>query len=104
MDDDFGIAFELSLLTSNIKKLCNVFDSFLSFLRRYEKRKTHNMFSVMLDSQFKNLRLVSSFVDHESGIWIVEKYDKKSLHPMPLNCYRHLHLVINYEIGFEFVA
>jgi hypothetical protein len=35
MDDDFGIAFELSLLTSNIKKSCNVFDSFLSFLKRY---------------------------------------------------------------------
>jgi len=57
MGDDFGIAFELYLLTSNIKKLCNVFDSFLSFLRRYEKRKTHEMFLLMLDSQFKNLRL-----------------------------------------------
>ncbi len=68
MDDDFGIAFELCLLTSNIKKLCSVFDSFLSFLRRYEKLKTHNMFSLMLDSQFKNLCFVSSFVDCEQGI------------------------------------
>jgi hypothetical protein len=32
MDDDFGVAFELSLLMSNIKKeMCDVLDSFLSF-------------------------------------------------------------------------
>jgi hypothetical protein len=68
MDDDFGIAFELSLLTSNVKNLRSLFDSFLSFLRTYERRKTHNMFSLMLDSQFKNLCLVSSFVDHEQDI------------------------------------
>jgi hypothetical protein len=42
MDDNFGIAFELSLLTSNIKKLCNVFESFLSFLRRYGKKKKNS--------------------------------------------------------------
>jgi hypothetical protein len=93
----------LYLLTSNIKKSCNLFDSFLSFLWRYEKRKIDNMFLSMLDSQFKDLCLVSSFVNHKQGIWIVEKYDKKSLHPMLLDCYHHLHLVINYEIGFGFV-
>jgi len=32
IDDDFGIAFELSLFASNIKrKVCGVLDSFLSF-------------------------------------------------------------------------
>jgi hypothetical protein len=32
IDDDFGIAFELSLFVSNIKKeVCGVLDSFLSF-------------------------------------------------------------------------
>jgi len=32
IDDDFGIAFELSLFASNIRKeVCGVLDSFLSF-------------------------------------------------------------------------
>jgi hypothetical protein len=50
MDDDFAIIFELSLFIFNIKKeVCGVLDSFLSFLRKYEKRKAHNMFSLILD-------------------------------------------------------
>jgi hypothetical protein len=36
MDNDFAIILELSLFISNIKKkVCGVFDSFLSFLRKY---------------------------------------------------------------------
>jgi hypothetical protein len=32
IDDDFGIAFELSLFVSNIRReVCGVLDSFLSF-------------------------------------------------------------------------
>jgi hypothetical protein len=63
IDDDFGIPFELSLFVSNIRKeVCGVWDSFLSFLRKFEKRKVHNMLSLMLDPRFKNLCLVSSFV------------------------------------------
>jgi hypothetical protein len=50
MDNDFVIILELSLFIFNIKKkVCGVLDSFLSFLRKYEKRKTHNMFLLMLD-------------------------------------------------------
>jgi hypothetical protein len=38
MDDDFNVALELFLLASNIKKeVYGVFDSFLSFLKIYEK-------------------------------------------------------------------
>jgi hypothetical protein len=59
INDDFGITFELSLFASNIKKeVCGVWDSFLSFLRKFEKRKAHNMLSLMLDPRFKNLCLV----------------------------------------------
>jgi hypothetical protein len=40
MDDDFAIILELSLFDSNIKKeVCGVFDSFLSFIKKYEERK-----------------------------------------------------------------
>jgi hypothetical protein len=50
-------ALELFLFASNIKKeVCVVFDFFLSFLRKYKKRKTHNMFLLLLDPRLKNLR------------------------------------------------
>jgi hypothetical protein len=79
MDDDFAIILELSLFISNIKKeVCSVFDSFLSFLRKYEK-KAHNMFLLMLDPRLKSLCLVFSYVGREQGISIVEEYDWKSL-------------------------
>jgi hypothetical protein len=76
LDDDFVITFEFFLFASNIKKeVCGVLDSFLSFLIKYEERKAHNMFSLMLDPQFKNLCLVFSFVGREQDISIVEEYD-----------------------------
>jgi hypothetical protein len=33
----------------------------------------------MLDTRFKSLHLVSSFVSHEQDISIIKKYDKKIL-------------------------
>ncbi len=99
MDDDFVIILELCLFTSNIKKeVCGILDSFLSFLRKYEERKVHNVLSLMLDSRFKNLCLVSSFVGCKQGISIVEECDLKSLQPILLKCYHHLHLVENYDV------
>ncbi len=58
------------------------------------------MHYLMLDPQFKSLRLVSSFVGREQGISIVEDYDKKSLQLMLLKCYHHLHHVENYDVKF----
>ncbi len=37
-------------------------DSFLSLFKIFEKRKFHNMFSLILNLRFKNLHLVSSFL------------------------------------------
>jgi hypothetical protein len=40
IDDDSRIAFELSLFASNIRgEVCGVLDFFLSFKRKYEKKK-----------------------------------------------------------------
>jgi hypothetical protein len=47
--------------------------------------------SLALDSTFKKLHLVSSFIVLEQGKAIVEKYDKKTLYPMLLKCQHHLH-------------
>jgi hypothetical protein len=69
MDDNYNVAFELSLFASNIKKkVCGVSDSFLSFPKKYDERKIHIMFFLMLNSQFMNFRLMSSFVGCEQGI------------------------------------
>jgi hypothetical protein len=54
MDDDSIVSDELSLLAFNIRKeVINVLDSFLSFLKVYDKKKTHNMISSMLDLRYK---------------------------------------------------
>jgi hypothetical protein len=59
MEDGFGVALELSMITSNIKKEgCGVLYGFLSFLMKYIKKNTHNMFLKLLDPRFKNLWLV----------------------------------------------
>jgi hypothetical protein len=63
IEDDSIIVDELVLLVSNIRmEVCGVLNSFLSFLMKYEKRKTHNMIFVMLDPKFKSLQILSSFV------------------------------------------
>jgi len=66
MEDEFGFANELTLLASNIRKeVCGVLIFFLSVLRKYEEKKTHNMVSLMLDPKFKSLHIISSFVGRD---------------------------------------
>jgi hypothetical protein len=53
MEDDVNVVFELSMFTLNIKKLvCDVLDSFFSFLMKYEEKNIHNMLSLMLNPRF----------------------------------------------------
>ncbi len=95
MDDDSIISDELSLLASNIRmEVINVLDFFLSFLKVYDKKKSHNMISLMLDPKYKSLRIVSSFVGREQGVALVEEYDKKSLYLMLVKCHEHLHPLV----------
>jgi hypothetical protein len=74
IDNNFVVALELSLVASIIRReLCEIIDGFLSFFR---KKKPHNMLSLMLDPNFKSLRLVSSLIAQEHVVSIVEKYDQ----------------------------
>ncbi len=55
--------FELRGLASNIRlEVFGVLDSFLSFMRTYDEKKTCNMLVFMLDPRFKNFCLVFSYV------------------------------------------
>jgi len=83
MDDDSIIVDELFLLAYNKKReVLNVLDSFLSFLRKYDNRKAHNMVSLMLDPKFKSFYIIFSFVGKEQGVVLGEEYDRESLYPM----------------------
>jgi len=75
MDDDSIVIDELFLLTSNIRReVISVLDSFHSFLKVYDKRKTHNMISLMLNHRYKSLHIISSFVGREQCVALVEEY------------------------------
>jgi hypothetical protein len=45
----------------------------------------------MVNSKFKNLDLVISFIGDEQGVAIVEEYDRKFLCSMFLKCHHHFH-------------
>jgi hypothetical protein len=80
MEKDYSVALKLICLVSNIKKeVCGVLNNSLSFLKKFDERKTHNMLALMLDIRFKNLCLMSSFIGHDQGIVIVEQDDIMSL-------------------------
>jgi len=98
MEDDSIVSDELSLLASNIRReVSNVLDSFLSFLTKYENKKTHNMISLMLNPKFKTLCIVSSFVGREQGVALVEEYDRKSLYLVLVKCHEHLHPLVRLD-------
>jgi hypothetical protein len=98
MEDDSIIFYELSLLAFNIKKeLINVLIFFLSFLKKYENKKVHNMISLMLDPRFKSFCILSSFIGREQGVGLVKEYDRKSLYPMSVKCHQHLHPLVRLD-------
>jgi hypothetical protein len=79
MEKESIVVDELISFAANIiNEFCVVLESFLFFLRKLEKKQTHNKFSLMLDPRFKSLRFVSSFIRREQGVAIVEEYDNKS--------------------------
>jgi hypothetical protein len=66
MDDESIVTDELSLHVFNIRRgVINVLDSMVSYLKVCDKKKTHNMISLMLDPRYRSLHIVSSFVGRE---------------------------------------
>ncbi len=63
MEEESIAAFESGFLAFNIKKKVVLFK--ILFKNKYEENKAHNMFSLMLYLWFKNLCLMSSFIDLE---------------------------------------
>ncbi len=66
MEEDFSVAPKLICLACNIRKeVCGVLDNCLSFLKKFNERKTHNMLTLMLDLKFKKFRLMFYFIGHD---------------------------------------
>ncbi len=50
-----------------------VLDGFFPpFLKKFDERKTHNVFALMLNPRYKNLIIVSTFVGKELGVGVVK--------------------------------
>jgi hypothetical protein len=68
IDDDYGIAFVLSLFITNIhKEVCDVLKNFPSFSRKYKKKKIYNMSCLILDPKFKSLHLIYILLTVKKG-------------------------------------
>jgi hypothetical protein len=73
MEEESIIVDELtSFAYNNRKEICVVLKSFLSFFKKIEKNKTHNMFSLMLDIRFKSLCLMSSFIEENKVLLLLK--------------------------------
>jgi hypothetical protein len=71
-DDDYNLIFELEIFVKKIKKkVIGVIDSFLSFMARYDERRTHSMLTLMLDPRLKSLKLTSSFISCVNPIYFL---------------------------------
>jgi hypothetical protein len=78
------------------KKLLGFWILLYPFKENMEKI-SHNMLSLMLDTRFKTLCLVSSFIDHVQGEAIVKEYEIVFLFPMLLKCHYHMHHLAEFE-------
>ncbi len=75
-------------------------DSFLSFLKKYENKKAHNMISLMVNPKFKNFHIVPSFVGMEQGVALVKEYHRITLYLMLVKCYEHLHPLVRLDKNY----
>jgi hypothetical protein len=101
--NDFSPNIEFGVFTKKMnKEIIGVIDSFISFLTKYDGKKTHNMQALMLDPRFKSLILIfNSFIGHELGVAIVIKFERKSLYSiLLLKSYHHLHPLSKIESSF----
>jgi hypothetical protein len=83
LNNDPKVDQELLLLAFK-KVVCDVMETFLLFLKKYEKIKAHNILCLVLNPRHKSF---FSFIACEQGKTIVEEYDERTLLPMLLKCH-----------------
>jgi hypothetical protein len=91
-----GLLLNCLCLLPTLERKFVMFWILLFIFKIYEKRKVHNMLSLMLDFRFKSLYLVSYFIGQEESVNIMDENDTRSLYPVLLKCYHHLHPITKY--------
>jgi hypothetical protein len=54
---------------------------------------------LMLDLRFESSHSLLFYIIYEKVVAIVKEYDNKSLYPMLIKCYNHLHHVLESKVG-----
>ncbi len=75
---EMDMCIKVKKLGANMREqVALVLRPFLDFMDCFKHSKAHNMVALMLDLQFKNLRLVGNYVGHYFAIVIAFAYDRK---------------------------
>jgi hypothetical protein len=73
-----GMRMKVMQLSTNMRKqVITILRPSLDFMVSFKPTKAHDMVAIMLDLQFKDLSLVTDYVDHFFTIEIVATYDKE---------------------------
>ncbi len=73
---------------------------FVFFCESLNPKKIHNMVCLILDTWCKHLHIVSSFINKENDICVVNEYDKNLLYSMLLKSYEHTPLCFKCSMWF----
>jgi hypothetical protein len=76
------------------QEVVKVFKPFLEFLKTFDFRQVHNMLALMLDSRFKFLRVVESFVGCGNAIRFSTEYDAKEVIPFIMIFFNQLNPIV----------
>jgi len=87
MKDYLGVNLELINMQWTWKRSIWGHWLFLFFLIKHDERRAHNILSLMLDSKYKSLRLIFSFIGHKWGVVIPKEHDRRSPFFKVLKCY-----------------
>ncbi len=71
-----------------------MFKPFLTFLKSYDANQVHSMFAIMLDLQFKHLRVVKNYVGQGNVIRLAYEYNAKVVIPFHMICFHQLNPII----------
>jgi len=80
--ETFDLFFYVELYTLNKnmwQKVVKVLKPFLEFLKTFNSCQVHNMLALMLDSCFKSLGVVESFMGCGNAICFITEYDVKEV-------------------------
>jgi hypothetical protein len=76
-------------------QILEVFFHFIYFLHGFDRRKSHQILVLMLYLKFKNMHLITSYVDYKNATSLVVDYESQLLLPMVVEFYKSLMLTIS---------